>query len=364
MMAIKIWNEAHSMSNRRETKSGFSILLGALAMGSLATITCLISHIEAAQPAAAVSRDRMSEQFLVRNKGYVLLGPDGEEKERLEAKMNGAGAFSPDGKWVAFSRSGLNERADQEHGELVVESRAQPREQLTVPLVWGVTGSSFTPLWSSDSGRILICEQGFNRDRLRENVRVRESAFRIFDLGTRRLTTLKLPDEWLPTDWSSDGKHLLTSLRVKNGSSRLAWVSIHGQGEPDFLTSDRAVAYGARLSPDDRKILCMVRKLDAAPERLARLCVIDLVTKKEIVIDKPGHTYGYCWSSDGSKIAYTWQMPIRKAGETDERKTYLITCDADGGNSRTITMRQYEVAPNNSGRNGVIMFFEVLAWWR
>ena len=47
-----------------------------------------------------------------------------------------------------------------------------------------------------------------------------------------------------------------------------------------------------------------------------------------------------------------------------ERKTYLITCDPDGSNRKTVTMRSYKVPPNSSGREGVIYFFEVLAWWR
>ncbi len=29
-----------------------------------------------------------------------------------------------------------------------------------------------------------------------------------------------------------------------------------------------------------------------------------------------------------------------------------------------VTMRKYEVPKNSSGRDGVIIFFEVVAWWR
>ena len=95
-----------------------------------------------------------------------------------------------------------------------------------------------------------------------------------------------------------------------------------------------------------------------------RLYVIDLATKQRTMIDKPGHTHGYCWSSDGSRVAYTWQLPIREPEAKVERKTYLITCDPDGSNRKTVTMRSYKVPPNSSGREGVIYFFEVLAWWR
>jgi hypothetical protein len=92
--------------------------------------------------------------------------------------------------------------------------------------------------------------------------------------------------------------------------------------------------------------------------------VIDLVTKKRTAISKPGHTNGHCWSSDGSKIAYTWQMPLRNPAEVVERKTYLITCDPDGSDQKTITMRKYDVPQNGRSRLGVIVFFKVMAWWR
>jgi Tol biopolymer transport system component len=119
------------------------------------------------------------------------------------------------------------------------------------------------------------------------------------------------------------------------------------------------------LSPDNQRILCMVGPREPNVEgRRTRLYVIDLATKKQTVIDKPGHTHGYCWSSDGSKVAYTWQLPLRQPEDAVERSTYLITCDPDGANRKTITMRKYQVPRNSSEPDGVLIFFEVLAWWR
>lgn len=299
----------------------------------------------------------LPERFLVRHQGYALLGPGGEEAERLESITNGTGAISPDGRWIAFSKYELNQPKGQEHGELVLQSRIRPSDRHVVPLVWGTTGSSLQPLWSSDSRRILICEQGY-RDRLPG------SAYRIYDLDAKTLTTLDLPAEWWPSAWSADGKRLLTSLRIKVEGLRIAWVSIAGTGTPEFVTTDQEVAYGAKLSPDGRRILCMLRPKEPDDPRRTRLDVIDLATGKRSVIDKPGHTHGYCWSSDGSRVAYTWQMPLRDPGQNQERRTYLITSDADGRNQKTVTMRQTEIAPNSSGKDSVVIFFEVLAWWR
>jgi hypothetical protein len=298
------------------------------------------------------------ERFLVRHEGYALLGPNGEEAERLDSISNGAGAISPDGNWIAFSKYELNQPKDQEHGDLVLQSRIRSSDRHVIPLVWGTTGSSFQPLWSSDSRRILICERGFKKDD------TRASAYRVYALDTKTLMTLTLPDAWWPSDWSADGKRLLTSLRTGDGSVRVAWVSTLGTGTPQFLTTQQEVAYGAKLSPDNRRILCMVRPREQDDKRYTRLCVIDLATGKRSVIDKPGHTFGYCWASDDSRVAYTWQMPLREPGQNKERKTYLITCDPDGGNQKTVTMRKTVIQPNDSGKDRVVYFFEVLAWWK
>jgi Tol biopolymer transport system component len=345
-----------------------SILAVVCVIGSQnrASVACPDAGPDAAQDGRAAGRstaagpDRsVPERFMVVDRGCALLGPDGEEKERLESAMNGAGAISPDGRWAAFSRAEPNPPPDRNHGELVIQSRVHPEERRIVPLVWGTTGSSFLPLWSRDSRRILICEQGFNADNSRG------SAYRVYDMDSKSLTNVKLKDEWWPSDWSADGRRVLASLRSDNGGVRIAWATVDGTGQPEFITSDQEVAYGAKLSPDNRRILCMAgpRSPDEQ-EKLMRLYVIDLATKERTRIDKPGHTYGYCWSSDGSKIAYTWQLPLRKPEEAKERRTYLITCDPDGSNAKTITMRKCEVAPNSSGRDAVVIFFQVVAWWR
>jgi dipeptidyl aminopeptidase/acylaminoacyl peptidase len=338
-----------------------------LRLGDTETITRSFAGLDAGQ-AAPTSAGRQApaqpqrpepERFMVRYQGCALLGPDGEEKDRLESITNGAGAISQDGLWAAFSRSEPNPLPGKLQGTLVLQSRLHPEERTSVPLIWGDTGSSFLPLWSSDSKRILICEQGHNEDG------TRGSAYRVYDLGSKRIAKLQLPDEWWPSDWSADGKSVLTNLRAENGNMRVARVHTDGTGAPEFLTSDQETAYGARLSPDNRQILCMVGPRTPKDEKSrTRLYVVDLATNKRTVIDKPGHTHGYCWSSDGLKVAYTWQLPLRQPDDVVERKTYLITSDADGTNQKTVTMRKCEVPRNSSGRNNVVIFFEVLAWWR
>ena len=243
---------------------------------------------------------------------------------------------------------------------VVIQSRQGRGNARTVPEIWGTTGSSFIPIWSADSKRILICEQGWNEDRSRG------TAIRMYDVTSKALTDIKLPEKWWPSDWSRDGKRLLTSLRTEDGTGlRVAWINFDGTGDPDYITPEQEVAYGARLSPDGQRILCMIGSCVPKGEQShARLYAIDLATKKQTMIDRPGHTYGYCWSSDGLKVAYTWQMPLQHPEDAAERKTFLVTCDADGSNRKIVTRRTYKVLANDSDPGGVIIFFQVLSWWR
>jgi Tol biopolymer transport system component len=312
--------------------------------------------IAAGRPDAAGPDRPLPERFMVMDRGCALLGPDGEEKERLETTTNGPGRISPDGRWAAFIRSEPDPPPpDKVRGQLVIQSRIRPEDRRIVPLV----GSGFLPLWSSDSTRVLISERGY------QGSRPPGSTHTVYDLGSKTSTRLKLPGKYWPSDWSADGKRVLTSLGREDGSVRVAWINVDGTGEPEFITPDREVAYGAKLSPDNRRILCMVGP--HAPEdqeSRMRLHVIDLATKKRTMIDKPGHTHGYCWSSDGLKVAYTWQFPLREPYEAEERKTHLITCDPDGSNRKTVTMRKYKVPLDATNRAGVIIYFAVLSWWR
>lgn len=303
--------------------------------------------------AAARAADPEGGTFLVRHNGYALLGPDGQEQERLESKSGAAGALSPDGRWVAFARWDAN--ASQ--GAMVVQSRVRGQEPITVSLMWGTSGSSFLPIWSADSQRILICEQGYNKDRSRA------SAYCVFHLATKTLDEVIVPKGYWPNDWSADDRRLLTNAQPDDDTARLAWVNLDGTGAPEYITSEDEVAYSARLSPDGKRILCMAGpKAPNGKQSQARLCVIDLSTKKRVVVDEPGATHGYCWSADGSKIAYTWQRPLERPAEVAVRETFLVTCDADGSNRKLVTSRKYEVPPTSSGREGVIYFFEVLDW--
>lgn len=306
-----------------------------------AAVTFLIAPASA-QDAPAVGT------FLVRNHGTVLLDQRGEEIKRLESKANSTAAFSPDGQLVVFPRP----------GKLAIQSLTRPDEETIVPLQWGTTGSSLGTIWSSDSKRLLICEQGYHKI-----LGIRTSLYRVYDLATKDQVELDVPSNCWVSDWSADGKRLLTTARSLDGNPRVAWVNADGSGELDYVTSEEEVVYGAIWSPDEKSILCMAAPKPQNGERArARLCVINLSTNHRTIVDKPGETHGYCWSPDGSKIAYTWQQSLDNPAEVEVREAFLITCSADGSDPMTITSRKHGVPPNNSGRNGIVIFFEILDW--
>lgn len=95
-----------------------------------------------------------------------------------------------------------------------------------------------------------------------------------------------------------------------------------------------------------------------------RLSVFDAASKtnKRIIVDEPGETHGYCWSQDGSRIAYTWQRAYEELVDVTVRETFLMTCDPDGSRRKTVTSRKYEVPKNNSRSGATIIFFQVFAW--
>ena len=190
-----------------------------------------------------------------------------------------------------------------------------------------------------------------------------EYAYRVYELAPGKLSELKLPDGHWVTGWSPDGKRFLTTAHMGDGGVRIAWIRADGTGEPEFITPEDEIAYGASLSRDGQHILFLARATGSTGARAGvRLYAMELATKKRTTVDEPGETDGYCWSPDGSKIAYTWQRSLDKPAEVKERETLLITCDADGSNRKTITKRRYQMPENSNGGSGIVFFFEVLDW--
>jgi Tol biopolymer transport system component len=288
------------------------------------------------------------EQFLVHESGLAYLGLDGREAEKVGARLSN-GALSPDGGWLAC----LQEEKGERLSKMVLRPRGRDEPSVTVPEIGIDAGEGCLPVWSPDSKRLFV---GETRAPGRA---VREYRYRIYDLATKKLTEVKLPEACWVTDWSKDGKQWLVTAYEGIGS-RLARVNADGKGGLDYITPEGEDAAHARLSPDGRKILykAWIAEKENAPAK-ARLCVLELATKKRVPVDEPGEVAGYCWSPDGSRVAYTWQRSLARREDAPERETFLFTCDPDGKDRKTVTSRKYK--PVNP-RLGVVWFFELVDW--
>lgn len=317
-------------------------------LGILVTSTMIIS----------VSPHQISEgpTFIVTDTGgYAFLFPDGTEWERIDANgLHGDADISPDGRWISYSES--LERGSRYHRS-VIRSIEHPEHRTTIAPFWEETILSRSQFWSRDSRRVLICERRTMPDK------TKELAYRIFDTDSGHLSQTKaLPSEFVVSGWTDDGRRLLVNAKQDN-SARIAWINSDGTGEPEFVTSVDEVAFDARLSPDGGRILCVVGpKVKPGERSPTRLCVINLSTSERAIVDTPGEIRGYCWSGDGSQIAYTWQKSLEKPGVVPTRTTMLITCNSDGSDRKTVTSRTYEVPANSSGRNSIVYFFVVRDW--
>jgi Tol biopolymer transport system component len=305
----------------------------------------------AAVMSAPVPKHKPLDRFLVGDSSQlVLLGLDGLEKERFAPSATN-GALSPDGHWLAC----LEFETAVGRSKVVIQPRSGKGDSVTVPGTSVAIGEGCLLVWSADGRRLLISENRAGKSG------ALEYRHRVYELATRKLTELKLPAGYGATDWSADGKRLLTTARDSEGNPRIAWLNADGIGKPEFLTPDGEFAYGARLSPDGRRMLYQggVRATANGRRPPVRLYVMDLASRKRVAVDTPGKTNGYCWSPDGTRIAYTWQKSLDRPKEVAERETLLITCDPDGKNRKTVTSRKYR--PERPTPY-VVHFFWVVNW--
>jgi RNA polymerase sigma factor (sigma-70 family) len=340
------------------TTTKLKLLPLALGLVALAGLTFALSLPDtsarpATVPAAPVPKPRPPVFLVTDTSVNVILDMDGKEIERFVRTTNGA--LSPDGAWLACIQSKtLRPGGDR----IVILPRGHPGEPMTIPknvpqLVGGIG------VWSRDGRRLLFNETQAWRT---EDGWESETKFWVYDVAANQVTDLKLPNVNSVNDWSLDGKRLLVDIPAKGQVvGRLAFVKADGTGEPEFITPEGELAWGARLSPDGKRILhlgCTPSWLVPYGER--RLYMLDLVTKKRTVVDERGITDGFCWSPDGSRVAYTWQRAVENWADVAERETLLITCDPDGGNRKVVTRSKTHVEERY--RPGLVYWFRVYDW--
>ena len=288
------------------------------------------------------------------------IDPDGtNEKQVVENGGTGHASdarFSPDGKRIAYlvdetDRDAIPPGGGIRKATIKLHVRELGDEQLGTEL--GIECQTFA--WSPD-GTQIACSDFM--DGPNDGVRATHT---LVNVATKEKTTLKLPADHIITDWSRDGKHLVTTSAAKGPvepflATQLFLMNRDGTVHKKLNKDQQQAALG-RLSPDGKQVLCMTYKFEQEtpaekkerenlgknlPRPEPKLAILDVATGKITpVADFPlnGELQDYCWSPDGKRIAYTWrQMHEGKPEDLRDLETesHLVVCDPDGSNATTI----------------------------
>jgi Tol biopolymer transport system component len=171
----------------------------------------------------------------------------------------------------------------------------------------------------------------------------------LVDVGTRKKTVLKVPKRHLVTDWSPDGKWLLTTYfnpakgkEGPPGMPRLHLVKPDGSAsraltaEPGFM---------GRFSPDGKKVAYL--SFGKGTRKFCHhLSVVDVASGKSrrLTEELNAEHQGFCWSPDGRRLAYAWRRDEEPKGDL-ETESFLVVVDADGQNAKVLLTAKF----NNRG---------------
>jgi RNA polymerase sigma factor (sigma-70 family) len=285
-------------------------------------------------------------KILVAREGILaLIDPDGKNDRKVgeKATMIVHAGLSPDGKKVAALIQMPHVPGDGV--KLKLHIRGLEKNDPWTDL--GVECRSFA--WSAD-GTEIACSNCTDEFYLKlmdgPNRKSPEATHFVVNVATKKKTDLKLSADHVITDWSRDGKFFLTtSVDGPPGAAektvRVYLMNRDGT-EHKALTDGKQPAMFGKLSPDGKRVLfsTLTAPDDKKPSKLGLvLAVLDIAGGKVIQVEESGDIYSYSWSPDAKQIAYAW----RESHEGEfkdlldkEHKCYLVVCDQDGKNRKTI----------------------------
>jgi RNA polymerase sigma factor (sigma-70 family) len=272
----------------------------------------------------------------------VLIDPDGKNDKKVAdgsaGFFPGFGLLSPDGKSIAYLST-------LEVGDKIPVDRPTRRKLYMKALDEKDPGTDLDIecgpfVWSPDGTEIAFT---VIVDEPRDKVKYK-ATHGIVNVKTKEKTALKLPDNHEITDWSRDGRYILTTEVNHDATGplgRLCLMNRDGTEHKAVTTANEGLILG-KLSPDGTRVLCVDGGLREKPNRFQKLRLVEMDTGKSAAVDDiplNAEVLGFCWSPDGKCIAYIWRevhegKPEDNVGK--ETESFLVVCDANGKNAKTI----------------------------
>jgi len=296
---------------------------------------------------------RGPNRLLVDRAGHLLLvDPDGKNEARLGAelakKMARDGRLSPDGKRVAFLVV-PNPPGDAPGRFFLSEFRLHVRDFGGKGLGTDL-GAAKSFAWSPDGTEIAASDHVVT-DGPPEKLELAATHF-VADVRTGRKAALDLPADHVVSDWSRDGKYLLTTrLRgTREAPSARLYLMNRDGTEHKALTAEKGFALGGRLSPDGWRVLYAEAELPKDGQPPARRLVVADAAGGAVTpvggVPAGVEVQAYCWSPDGRRVAYTYRRTVNPGTTQAATEAGLIVCDPDGGNAAAVLTDEH---PANVG---------------
>lgn len=296
---------------------------------------------------------RGPNRLLVDRAGQLLLvDPDGKNEARLgnelAKKLARDGRLSPDGKRVAFLVV-PNPPGDAPGRFFLSNFRLHVRDTGGKGLGTDL-GSAKAFAWSPDGTEVAASDHVVT-DGSPAKLELAATHF-VADVRTGRKATLDLPADHVVSDWSRDGKYLLTTrLRgTREAPSARLYLMTRDGTEHKAVTGEKGFALGGRLSPDGRRVLYAEAEPPKDGMPPARRLVVAEVATGAVTpvggVPAGVEVQAYCWSPDGRRVAYTYRRTVNPGTTQAATEAGLIVCDPGGGNAAAVLTDEH---PSNVG---------------
>ncbi len=306
----------------------------------------------AAAPAKAAPPPRGPNRLVVDRAGRLtLIDPDGKNETRLGEELAKAmardGRLSPDGKQIAFLVV-PNPPGNAPGRFFLSEFRLHVRDAGAKGLGTDL-GVAKAFAWSPDGAEIAATDFALTEGPP-ERIDPAATHF-VADARTGRKAALNLPANHVISDWSRDGKYLVTTrLRgTKDAPSARLYLMNRDGTEHKAVTGEKGFALGGRLSPDGRRVLYAEAEFPKDEPPTRRLVVSDVATGAVTPVGGvPGgvDVQAYCWSPDGRRVAYTYRRTVNPGTTQAATEAGVVVCDPDGGNAAAVLTDDH---PTNVG---------------